>query len=150
MSIYLRAKGYLLKIFLQRYFFGVRTDEVNFRLTNLKRQRKGETSFAWTLNSDLLHKLSHFMTEENAASMAQAPTEQWPYHTDGHSRPHSILQASGSRQPTVRSPPWGSSLEAKGPNTPKWVTKPQVPTAPLCKKRGFCLSESPRIQELLF
>ena len=30
----LRAKGYLLKIFLQHYFFGVRTDEANFRLTN--------------------------------------------------------------------------------------------------------------------
>ena len=58
----LRAKEYLLKIFLHCYFFCVRTDEVNFRLTNLKRQRKKETSFAWTLNSDLLHKLSHFMT----------------------------------------------------------------------------------------
>lgn len=30
----LRAKGYLLKILLQRYIFGVRTDEVNFGLTN--------------------------------------------------------------------------------------------------------------------
>lgn len=64
-ATYLRAEGYLLKVFLQGYFFGVRTDEVNFRLTNLKIQTNKETSFSSKFNANSARKRSHSVTYTN-------------------------------------------------------------------------------------
>lgn len=66
--IYLRAKGYLLKIFLQCNLFGVRTDEVNFRLANLKKQTNRKKKM-W-FSRKLIHYTCHNLCGQRGSGLS--------------------------------------------------------------------------------